>query len=253
MTFPDPDPVSDKLASRIPAPSGFVRVEEPTESFASFLNALPLKSAGEPVRYYNDKVKSRRGVYCAVVDLPIGDRDLHQCADAVMRLRAEYLWKHKRYDEIHFNTTSGFRLDYSKWMTGNRLSVKGNECSWVKRKKPSNSYLDFWSYMETVFSYAGTYSLSKELKPTNVSDLKIGDVFIQGGFPGHAVIVVGKATHSATGQKIFLLAQSYMPAQELQILVNPNDPKLSPWYPLNFGERLVTPEWTFKKTDLKRF
>ena len=41
--------------------------------------------------------------------------------------------------------------------------------------------------------------------------------------------------------------------QEIHILRNPSDPRLSPWYLLDFGETLVTPEWTFRKTDLRRF
>ena len=64
-----------------------------------------------------------------------------------------------------------------------------------------------------VFSYAGTASLSRELAPVNYQDMKIGDVFIQGGHPGHAVIVVDIAVHPKTKKKVFLLAQSYMPAQ----------------------------------------
>ncbi len=34
---------------------------------------------------------------------------------------------------------------------------------------------------------------------------------------------------------------------------NPNDDGISPWYSTDFGEILKTPEWTFKKVDLKRF
>ena len=56
------------------------------------------------------------------------------------------------------------------------------------------------------------------------------------------------------GEKVFILAQSYMPAQQTQILVNPFDKEISPWYRLNSsGEKLITPEWQFKITDLKRF
>jgi hypothetical protein len=96
-------------------------------------------------------------------------------------------------------------------------------------------------------------SLSKEMKPVMIEDMEIGDVFIQGGSPGHCVIVVDMAMHAQTGEKLFLLAQSYMPAQDIHILKNPQDPQISPWYSIKFGDTLITPEWTFKRTDLKRF
>ena len=53
------------------------------------------------------------------------------------------------------------------------------------------------------------------------TSLQPGDVFIKGGSPGHAVIVVDVAIYTQTGKKVFLLAQSYMPAQQIHILVNP--------------------------------
>ena len=107
--------------------------------------------------------------------------------------------------------------------------------------------------MDMVFTYAGSSSLSKELKPVkNIEDIEIGNVFIHGGFPGHAIIVVDIALNPQTGEKIFMLAQSYMPAQEIHILKNPNDPALSPWYSVNYEGALVTPEWVFQKNELKK-
>jgi hypothetical protein len=141
-----------------------------------------------------------------VVDLPIGSKDLHQCADAIMRLRAEYLYYQKRYDDIHFNFTNGMRVDFNKWMQGYRIKVVGNKTSWIKKSSYSSNYDTFWEYMETIFMYAGTSSLSKELKTKANSLLEIGDIFIKGGFPGHAVIVVDKA-EAADGKVAFLLAQ----------------------------------------------
>ena len=96
-------------------------------------------------------------------------------------------------------------------------------------------------------------SLSQELKTVSINNLAVGDIFIQGGSPGQAVIVVDMAMNKNSGEKIFLLAQSYMPAQEIQILQNPSNKNLSPWYSTDFGNVLQTPEWTFKKADLKRF
>jgi hypothetical protein len=239
------------LAGRFPVPKGYTRTAEVPGSFAVYLRNLPLKPAGSPVLYYNGAEKQNNAVYDAVVDLPIGRRDLHQCADAVMRLRAEYLWKEKQYDKIHFNFTNGFRAGYTRWMKGDRIKVKGNHVSWVSGAAPSNTYADFWKYLETVFTYAGTLSLSREMKAIEAKDLRAGDVFIQGGSPGHAVMVVDVAL-DARGKKVFLLVQSYMPAQEIQVLQNPASQEMSPWYTLTEGS-LFTPEWVFQSTDLKRF
>jgi hypothetical protein len=82
--------------------------------------------------------------------------------------------------------------------------------------------------------------------------MTIGDVFIEAGSPGHAEIIVDMAENE-NGEKIFLLAQSYMPAQQTQILLNPNDEKISPWYSLEGYDKLVTPQWTFELNQLKRF
>ena len=60
-----------------------------------------------------------------------------------------------------------------------------------------------------------------------------------------------KATYS--GKKIFLLAQSYMPAQDIHVLVNPMDENLSPWYEVNEENKILTPEYLFYRNELKRW
>ena len=108
--------------------------------------------------------------------------------------------------------------------------------------------------MNTIFNYAGTSSLSKELKKvSDISDIKIGDVFIVGGFPGHAVLVIDVCVNSVSGEKLFLIQQSYMPAQDIHILKNLNNAIQSPWYSVRFASDLETPEWTFSKDQLMRF
>jgi hypothetical protein len=132
--------------------------------------------------------------------------------------------------------------------------VKGNNVKWVKKKSKDYSYGNFRRYLRTVFMYAGTYSLSKELKRRiRAKDMRIGDVFIKGGFPGHAVLVVDMARNRDTGKKVFLLAQSFMPAQDVHVLRNLNNRNLSPWYDLDFGKTLATPEWNFDIGSLKYF
>lgn len=240
----------ETISQRIPPPVGFRRTQEPASSFGAWLRQLPLKPEGEPVRLYTGAVKPRQDVHAAVIDIDVGNRDLQQCADAAMRLRAEWLWAVNRPNDIAFNYTGGGRVPFSRWARGERPWESGK--SWNRKGKPDASYASFRRYMTQVFAYAGTYSLERELKPVALADIAIGDVFIKGGFPGHAVIVADMVENEATGEKRFLLIQSYMPAQDMHILVNPADPSL-PWYPANFKGPLVTPEWTFPEGSLRRW
>lgn len=252
------------IESRFSVPEGYQRTGAAENSFTHYLRNLPLKPPGTEVLHYDGSVKRNYDVYEAVVDLPIGKKNLHQCADAVMRLRAEFLFQQKRFNEIKFNFTNGMAVPYSKWMQGYRVAVLGNISKWVNTGKAINPgdrarssrdsaavYNNFWNYMELIFNYAGTASLAKELPKQSDDSLNVGDIFIQGGFPGHAVIVVDMATHKQTGEKLFLLAQSYMPAQEIQVLMNPKGGARAPWYSEKEMYPLVTPEWTFQKGDLR--
>jgi hypothetical protein len=237
------------IQSRFNTPKGFERKPVQNASFASYLQTLPLKAAGSKVKYYDGSFKYK-DVYEAVVDIDIDNKNLQQCADAIIRLRAEYFYSQKAYTHISFNLTNGFRVAYSEWIKGNRVIVKGNQTYWQKSAAPSNTYKDFRNYLNFVFAYAGTLSLEKTLYSKDSKKVAIGDVFIIGGSPGHAVIVVDLA-ENPKGEKVFLLAQSYMPAQEIQILKNSNDKELSPWYSANISDELLTPEWTFKANHLK--
>lgn len=244
------NPEGKTIQSRFPLPAGLIRVQAGKDSFASYLRTLPLKPHGSPVLYH-DGTEKPPGAYLAVVDMPIGTRDLQQCADSIIRLRAEYLYARKAYSAIAFEFTNGWLCEYTQWRKGYRVKVNENKCSWVKSAEPDESYASFRKYLDTVFTYAGTRSLAHEMQSIGLSELKIGDVFVVPGSPGHAVIVADLALEESSGKKYFLLLQGYMPAQEIQILTVPGAE--SPWYPLDFGDTLVTPEWTFGAGDLTRF
>ncbi len=169
-----------------------------------------------------------------------------------MLLRAEYLYSVGKYEDISFNFVSGFKAEYKKWMEGYRIKVDGNNVSYYKAVEPSNTYENFRKFMDMVFAYSGTLSLEKELEFIDIEEMEIGDVFIIGGSPGHAVIIVDMAINN-NDEKIFILAQSYMPAQQTQILINPMNEEISPWYSIKDKEKLRTPEWTFELNRLKRF
>lgn len=226
------DIAGETLEGRYPPPAGFVRVPVEPRSFADWLRGLPMKPTGAAVLLHTGAPKWRQDVHAGVVDIDVGTRDLQQCADAVMRLRAEWLYSLDRKSDIAFNDTQGKRLRFSS--------------------RPKQDYSNFRKYMNTVFAYAGTYSLERELVAVDVGDIRAGDVFIKGGFPGHAVLVTDVVIHPATGEKRFLLMQSYMPAQDIHVLKNPAAED-SPWYSTNFGATLVTPEWQFARSQLRRW
>ena len=228
-----PEHVMVCFAARAP-PAGFTRMPAESGSFAHWLRGLPMKPEGAEVLTHTGKPKWRQDVHTDVIDIDVGERDLQQCADAIMRLRAEWLYSARRDKEIAFNDTKGKRLIF------------------VNRAKRTD-YPGLRRYLNYVFAYAGTYSLERELKPVAIEDMKIGDVFIRGGFPGHAVLVADMAENRDTGEKRFLLVQSYMPAQDIHVLKNPAAEDGSPWYSTEIGETLVTPEWTFPRGQLRRW
>ncbi len=240
------------VQERIIVPGSFTRVTVPEGSFGEYLRGIELKPHGSDVLYYTGDVKPLK-VHEAVLDIDIGKRDLQQCADSVIRLRAEYLYEKGLYDKIHFNFTNGFNADFSKWINGYGIKVAGNDVSWVRNNDNSKNYESFRKYLDLVFAYAGTLSLSLEMKSIELSQMQPGDVFMYGNTPGHCAIVMDMAENTQTGEKLFILAQGYMPAQDMHILKNPANNEGNPWYSLDFGESLVTPEWTFNKDQLMRF
>jgi hypothetical protein len=250
----DEKPSAGDISARISPAAGYERRASEAGSFEDWLRHLPLKAGTPPVHLYDGSLKINQDAQFAVIDIDIGDKDLQQCADAVIRLRSEFLFSHRLYDSICFNFTSGDKAPFEKWIAGYRPLVNGNTVSWSHSANIDSSYLSFRGYLESVFRYAGSYSLKQELiKVTDPFQMKIGDIFIQGGFPGHAVIIVDMAYEQTNKRPIFMLAQSYMPAQEIHILKNPNNKGLSPWYPIEPDKPLFTPQWTFRFSDLRSF
>ena len=210
---------------QIALPAGYDRVELSTGSFGNFLRNQPLKQ-DKTVYLYNGSPKYNQRAQYAVLNVSVGSRDLQQCADAVMRLRAEYLKKMEK--PVCFSDNAGRKYCWDQYR--NR--------GWQ-------------SYLETVFGMCGTLSLEKELTAKSWNQLTAGDVLIKGGSPGHAVLVVDIARNRKTGGLIFLLAQSYMPAQDIHILQNLSDKALSPWYKAPESSTISTPEWTFYANQLR--
>ena len=212
----------------IPLPTGYKRISR--DEFAVYLRKQKLKK-DRTVYLYNGSPKRNQLAQFAVLNLSTGDRDLQQCADAVMRLRSDYLFSSGQYIAILFRDNNGKAIPFQQPFTHANLS----------------------RYQQQVFGLCGSASLSKQLKAiTDFSTIQPGDVLIRGGFPGHAVIVMDVAENEE-GEKIYLLAQGYMPAQDMHVLLNPEDEVLSPWYKVNSDETIITPEYLFRRNELKRW
>jgi len=240
------------LEERFPVPEGYERTIEAEGSFGEYMRHFPLKEHGSPVLLYDGDEKWNQSAHAAVFDMDVENRDLQQCTDSIMRVYAEYFWQKKAYDKIQFHLTNGFLMDYPSWRAGKRIQVSGNNVQWVTSAGEDASYENFRAYFRQIMNYAGTLSLDAESRPVELLEMKIGDMFLTGGSPGHCVLVVDMAVNDA-GQTCFLLAQGYMPAQEFHVLNNPADPDC-PWY---FTEELTwpfwTPEYVFEEGSLKRW
>jgi len=212
----------------IQCPKGYARISAEPDSFANWLRNFPLKK-DKAVHLFDGSLKANQDAQFAVLELSVGNKDLQQCADAIMRLRAEYLYSRRQFKAIRFydNNKSCFAC-------------------------PENcSRAVFEKYLEKVFSYCGTLSLQKQLADCRIDETTAGNVIIQGGSPGHAVIIVDEA-EDAFGHKIYLLAQSYMPAQEMHILNNRFQKEINPWYSFESVD-IQTPEWKFTNAKLKKW
>lgn len=244
-------PEGQQLQTRILPPDGYVRADAEAGSLLEFLRNYPVKEDGSPVLLYDGSEKWNQDAHVAVLKLPIEEQDLQQCADSIMRIYAEYFLASGQPDRISFHFTNGFEAEYSKWRDGQRIKVDGNRVTWVQSAEYDDSYETFVKYMRMVFSYAGTLSMDTEAEPITVAEIQPGDVFLTGGSPGHVVMVVD-VCENELGERAFLLAQGYMPAQEFHVLKNPAS-DTDPWY---YEEEItypfVTPEYLFEEGSLQR-
>ena len=245
------NPEGMSLSTRIGTPAGYTRTEEEENSLGSFIRNYGVKEHGAKVLLHDGSEKNNQSAHAAVFKLPLENRNLQQCADSVMRMYAEYFLATKQYDRIVFHYSDGFAASYSKWVQGYKIKVTNDKAKWVESSECNDSYESFQEYMRLVFAYAGTYTMKSESKEIELSEIKIGDVFLKAGSPGHVVMVVDICVDE-NGNKAFLLAQGFMPAQEFHVINNPLHEE-DPWYYVDeVIYPLDTPEYTFGEGTLRR-
>jgi len=240
------------LASALAPPEGYTRVPVAQGSFGAWLRGLPLRPAGTPVRSHQGAtiLAGSDARLAAVAQLDVGTANLQQCADSIIRLHAEWLWAGGHQERIAYRFTSGHLASWTRYAEGERARVSGAKVAWVRGAAPDASRASFRAWLDLVFTYAGTHSLESLKGRPSREDVRPGDFFVLGGSPGHAVLVLDVAVNAA-GERVALLGQGFMPAQDFHVLAAEGD--TGPWLSLE-GEDVATPFWKpFPWSSLRRF
>ena len=257
LTFiSDPNYVDDlgtTVISRIKIPDGYQRTTHTEGSFQSYLRNYKLLKAGSEVINYDGNPYVYQQGHVGILDLLVPDNGLQQCADALIRIRSEFLWDTNQKDQIGFNFTSGHYCSWKKYAEGYRPKVNGSRVSFHKTASVDSSKENFYDFLNLIFMYSGTQSLYDELpKVASVSELQIGDMLIYPGSPGHLIMIVDEIIE-ASGKKMFIFAQGNTPAQSVHMLKNPMDSKISPWFEVEMGAYFEIPTYYFDKAQFIRF
>lgn len=237
------------LQGRIPTDPGFTRVPVTDGTFAAFLRTLPLRDKGTPVvSFKGDTILEPNDPrLTAVVAIDVGDKDLQQCADSIIRMHAEWRFAADRKD-VSYKSLSGFKMDYDRYRKGERFVLAGKDLAWTAGARADDSHAAFRTYLDGVFMWANTQALARDAAKVSRADVRAGDFFVLGGAPGHTVLVLDIETDVA-GHKRALIGQGYMPAQSFHVVRAADG---SPWFSLD-GDAVATPFWVpFPWDSLRR-
>lgn len=231
--FKNSNPWNAETIGDIPVPFGFTREEATPGDYTSYLRSLPLKGRGTKVMLYTGGEARLQFLSAAVIDQNLLSNS-EQCADATMRLRAEYLWNKGRYGEICFKNVNGQRMRYSG----------------------GSSRQAFENYMKNVYGWCSTYSVYHETQPRAISDVQPGDVLVYparaGHQYGHAVLIVDVAK-SSSGKIAVMCAEGNTPARDKHIIRNLN-PLRNPWFILDpDDEHILISCFHFNKDELRHY
>ena len=241
------------IKSRVNTPEGYKRVTYSKGSFYEYLRNYMLKPFGTKIINYDNSEYYWQFGHIGVLEIPVPKNGLQQCADALIRIRSEYLWDANRKEDIGFNFTSGHYCSWMQYAKGFRPKINGNKVSFHKTAIADHSKENFYKYLNLIYMYSGTLSLYNELpKINNVKDLKIGDMLIRGGSPGHIVMICDEVVNSK-GEKLYLLFQGNTPAQSVHLVKNMEDSTISPWYKLEKNAVIPVSNYTFGSSKFVGF
>lgn len=223
-----------KIFAKFDTPLNYTRKQNLTD-FGRWLNNISLKNDNVPVYTYNGQAKPNPNIYVGVLDLEQPTKNVQFNENGVISLRAEYFFQAKKYDKLDA-----------------LAKIPTNPIPYTKYINGDYSYKKFKEYLTYYLENSNPSTIKYLLEPIPFKDLQIGDVLFQkGATKSHAVIVMDTSTDNK-GNKLYILAQTYYPSQDIQIITNPSNDYISPWYEAAEGI-ILTPEWRFLSSDLMRF
>lgn len=235
-------PVTSRAANRNIEPLHFK-----AGSWQHFLQQLTVKDT--PVVDYRGKQVRQQWKSAGVIPYDVGTRDLQQCADALMRLRAEYLFGQERYKEIGFHFVSGDYYAFEDYCAGKKPVPDGNGIRFVTGSSAERTHASLRKYLDLVYTYASTISLARDLQPA--AGFAVGTIVVTPGSPGHCFMIIDEGRDS-NGGKLYRLAESYTPAQSIYVLRNPEGEDGDPWHKLQTGT-ITTASYHFERYKLVQF
>lgn len=235
------DPNGMTVETRFIPPEGFTR-KNYDEPYTDYIRKLPMLPDGSPIKIFTGELKPVQTNHVGVLDIDVGDRDLQQCSDAAQRIRTDFLYQTKQYDKISYHFVNGMKFSWNDYKQGYRAVRDGKKTVMTKSGKANDSLEGFKNYQKSLFMYAGVSSVMRESPELTIKDIRPGDA-IAG--TGHLIIILD-VVENEQGDKKILLAQSYIPAQQIEVLKNPQSD--SPWYDATLLEicPFYTPEWTYE-------
>ena len=175
-------------------------IQYENDPFYKFLCSLPRKKRmAEIMNYKGEDAGMSYYKYC-VIDFPLLS-PVEQCADICMHLRAEYFFRQKQYDKIHFHDVGGKDHKYTGGASRQALNA----------------------YLRKIYNISNTASMYAEMQIVpSLSDIRPGDVLIypaKGNKLGH-VVMVSEVAKDSKGDIYFQVMQGFTPACELHIVKN---------------------------------
>ncbi|MBD5269834.1 MAG: DUF4846 domain-containing protein [Bacteroides sp.] len=214
---------SQTVRTRYHLPAGFYRTTPSRGSWEEFLQNLPLTGKDAAPFVFNGVQREQQG-YTSVADVDTDSLDLHHSVNAVVRLRAEYLFDSGQYDKIHFTLNNNSRCDFLKWAqefqaSDNEKKAGSNDSS----KENGFSHGVFLTYLRFILAHIDQKSFLSDMEEISEENFGIGTVIIDSKPPYACAIVVdyikaGVDKNGLNDSDAVLLAQGGILSQDIVIL-----------------------------------